>query len=153
MFADQDRQREIAEPSLLLGHISLETMLVIKEQMGTLALDNQRVKRREDVHQVRSGTVRLQDLGLCPVLLLAGALDGDRDQFGPADACLDQPPDCWLAWCIQMADRLQTHYSLCPHCAIEQIAGDFPRRSAFRRLVPTEMPRHQLVRLEHAVAL
>ena len=153
VFADQNRQREIAEPPLLLGDISLETMLVVEKQMGALALDNQRVKRREDVHQVRSGAVRLQHIGLCPVLLFAGALDCDRHQFGPADACLDQAPDRWLAWCIQMADRVQAHYSLCLQGAIEQIVGDFPGRSALWRLVPTEMPRHQLVSLEHAVAL
>ena len=37
--------------------------------------------------------------------------------------------------------------------AVEQIGGDFRARSRLRRLVPAEMPRHQLVGLEHAVAL
>src|SRR3954462_2622970 len=37
VFADHDRQREIAEQALFLGHIGLETMAVVEEQFGTLA--------------------------------------------------------------------------------------------------------------------
>src|SRR5882672_5055710 len=49
--ADQDRQREIAELAFLLRHISLEAVLVVEEQMRPLALDDQRIERREDVHE------------------------------------------------------------------------------------------------------
>ena len=37
--------------------------------------------------------------------------------------------------------------------AVEQIGGGFARRGRLRRLVPAEMPRHQLIGLQHAVAL
>src|SRR6267142_2139586 len=51
VFADQHRQREIAEQALVLGHIGLEPMAVAEEQFGALALDDQGIERRENVHQ------------------------------------------------------------------------------------------------------
>src|SRR5437016_2769846 len=51
VLADQDRQREIAELAFLLRHIGLEAMLVVEEQMRPLALDDQGIERREDVHE------------------------------------------------------------------------------------------------------
>src|SRR3979490_2717546 len=55
IVACQHRQREIAEHPLFLWHVRLETMLVIEEKMRALALDDQRVERREDVNQLRAG--------------------------------------------------------------------------------------------------
>ena len=49
---DQHRQREIAEFALLLRHVGLEAMVVAEEQFGPLALDDQRIERREDMHQI-----------------------------------------------------------------------------------------------------
>ena len=55
------------------------------------------------------------------------------------------------------ASRWQIESRLTMPCerkrAVEQIGGDFARRGRLRRLVPAEMPRHQLVGLQHAVAL
>src|SRR5450755_1597130 len=51
VLSHEDRQREIAELALFLRHIGLEAMRVVEEQMRPLALDDQRVERREDVHQ------------------------------------------------------------------------------------------------------
>src|SRR6476661_2838093 len=45
VFADQDRQREIAEQALFLRQIGLETVAVIEEQFGALALDDQGIER------------------------------------------------------------------------------------------------------------
>src|SRR6476659_7798830 len=49
--ADQDRQREIAEQALFLRHVGLEAVTVVEEQFGALALDDQRIERRQDVHR------------------------------------------------------------------------------------------------------
>ena len=51
-----------------------------------------------------------------------------------------------------MADRIETHHALRPQRAIEQIGRDVSRRRRLRQLVPAEVPRHQLIGLEHALA-
>src|SRR4051812_24457339 len=51
----QHRQREVAEQALLLGHIGLETMAVVEEQFGSLALDDQGIERRENVDEAGVG--------------------------------------------------------------------------------------------------
>ena len=158
VFADQDRQREIAEQALLLRHIGLEAVAVAEEQLGALALDDQRIERREDVHQAgvalarRRRSVRFQHLGPRPVLLLAGVLDRDRHQFLAPHPRLDQAPHRLLARRVEMADRIQADDALGTQRAIEQIGGDLRRRCRLRRSVPAEMPRHQLIGLEHAGA-
>src|SRR6266404_6709005 len=64
VVADQHRQREIAEHPLLPRHVGLEAMLVAEEKMGTLALNAERIERREDVHRFKRFTCGvLQRLG------------------------------------------------------------------------------------------
>src|ERR1700694_3793599 len=68
VVADQNRQREIAEAPLFLGEIGLEAMFVIEKQVCPPALDDQRIERRENVHQFRSALARrLQRGGARPV--------------------------------------------------------------------------------------
>src|SRR5207244_8629725 len=68
VFADQDRQREIAEQALLFRHVGLEAVAVIEEQFGALALDDQGIERREDMNGTtalldgRQRSIRLQHL-------------------------------------------------------------------------------------------
>src|SRR4030088_2450735 len=52
VVADQNRQREITEHTLLLRYISLEAMPISEEQFGPLALDDERIERREDMNQL-----------------------------------------------------------------------------------------------------
>ena len=87
------------------------------------------------------------------MLLLAGALQRDRHQFLAADPRSDQPPDRGLARRVEMADRIQADDPLRAQSAVEQIGRGFACRRRLRRLVPAEMPRHQVVGLQHAVAL
>ena len=86
------------------------------------------------------------------MLLLAGAFERDRHQFLAAHARLDQAPYRRLARRVEMADRIQTDEPLRTQCPIEQIGGDIGRQRRLRRLVPAEMPRHQVIGLEHAGA-
>src|SRR5437879_1569134 len=84
VFADQNRQREIAEHAFFLRHIGLEAVTVVEEQFGALALDDQGIERREDVHRAIarfSWRVCLQHFRPDPMLLLAGAFERDRHQF------------------------------------------------------------------------
>src|ERR1700737_5585189 len=87
------------------------------------------------------------------MLLLAGALECDLYQLLAADALFDQPGDRLLARRIEVTDRVQAHDPLRPQRAVEQIGRRLRRRGSLGRLVPAEMPRHQLIGLEHAVAL
>src|SRR3954465_13864511 len=81
VLTDQYRQREIAEQALFPGHIGLEAMAVVEEQFGALALDDQGIERREDVHQAATALAcrfrgwRLERLRPHPMLLLAGAFE------------------------------------------------------------------------------
>jgi len=47
---DQNRQGEVAEAALLLRQIGLEAVLVVEEQLCPLALNHQRIERRQNVH-------------------------------------------------------------------------------------------------------
>src|SRR5258705_13737745 len=51
VLADQHRQREITEQALFLWDIGLEAVTIAEEQFGALALDDQWIERRQDVHQ------------------------------------------------------------------------------------------------------
>ena len=154
VVADQHRQRKVAELALFLRHIGLELVAVAEEQFGALALDDQWIERREDVHQSRRALAcALQRLRPRPVLLLAGAFERDRQQLAAADPRLDQLADRGLARRVEMADRIQADDALRTQRAVEQIGGGFARGGRLRRLVPAEMPLHQLIGLQHAVAL
>ena len=100
----------------------------------------------------RPRSIRLQHLGPRPMLLLAGAFERDRRQFLAPHPRFDQAPHRRLARRVEMADGIQTDEPLRAQRAVEQVGGDFRRPCRLRRLVPAEMPRHQLVGLEHAGA-
>src|SRR5262249_11325112 len=51
LVADQHRQREIAIDALFLRHISFEQMVVAEEELQPLALNDQRIERRENMRQ------------------------------------------------------------------------------------------------------
>ena len=105
VLADQNGQREIAEQALFLRHIGFEAMTIAEEQFGALALDDQGIERREDMHQAGIALVRqLQRVRPRPMLQLTAAFECDRYQFSAADARLDQPPHRSLARRIEMAD-------------------------------------------------
>src|SRR6202041_906752 len=91
LIADQDRQREIAEPPLFLRHIGLEEMVIAEDQTRPLALDNQGIERGKNMDATGNVVSRgLQRLGLRPMLLLAGALKRNGNQFLAPNARLDQ---------------------------------------------------------------
>src|SRR5688572_29695972 len=50
---DEHRLGEVAEASLLLGNISLETVLVVEEEMQPLALMDEGIEGRQDVHALQ----------------------------------------------------------------------------------------------------
>src|SRR5258708_20410796 len=105
--------------------------------MGPLALDDERVERREDVYQLRSRvTGVLQRRWLRPMLLLARAFKRDRHHFLAANARLDQAPDRCLARRVEMANRIEADDTLRAQGAAEQISPDFARPPALRRLLP-----------------
>ena len=88
-------------------------MFIVEEQMRPLALDDEWVERREDVHQFgRIAAGALQRRRFSPMLLPARAFERDRHQLFAAHPCLDQAPDRRLARRIQMADRIQAHNAL-----------------------------------------
>ena len=132
-------------------------MPVAEKQFGPLALDDEGIERRQDMHQLRSPIAcSLQRLTCGPMLLLAGAFERDRHHRASAYPGFDQPPDRRLARRIEMANRIQADDALRAQGAIEPIGMGFPHRGRLRRLVrrhlPAEMPRHQFIGLEHAVA-
>src|SRR6185437_428941 len=67
LVADQHRQREISEQPLLLWHIGLEAMAIAKKQFAALALDDERIERREDVHGFGGGAAGFQRFGTSPM--------------------------------------------------------------------------------------
>ena len=77
----------------------------------------------------------------------------DLHQFPAAHPGLDQPPDRSLARRAEMTDRVETDEALRAQGAVEQIGRSFPQARRLRRLVPAEMPIHQLIGFQHAVAL
>src|SRR5579872_1270941 len=113
LVADHDWQREIAEHALLLRHIGFEQMLVAEEQFCSLALNDQRIERRQDMHELAVDVCAgFEHVRRSPVLLLAGAVERDLDQL----ALSDPPPDqlCYgrLARRVEMADRIETDDAL-----------------------------------------
>src|SRR5579871_1230327 len=113
VLADQNRQREIAELALWLRYIGFEQMVVIEEQVRALALDDQRIERREDMHELVISLRRHREqLRRGPMLLLARPLDGDADELAAPDPGIDQTPHGLLAGCIEMADRIERDHAL-----------------------------------------
>src|SRR5437763_15500654 len=113
--------------------------------MGALALNDQGIERRQNVHQ--SGGVFAWFLFLRfvqysrtrPMLLLACAFDGDRHQLVAANPLLDQATDRLLARRIEVTDRVQAYDPLRAQGAVEQVGGGLARQGRLRRLVPAEM--------------
>src|SRR5262245_685795 len=68
--ADENGQGEIAEQTLLLGDVSLEAMFIVKEEVRSPALDDERIERRENVDHLRGGARGLDCLGTSPVFQL-----------------------------------------------------------------------------------
>src|ERR1700733_12743375 len=54
-IADQHGQGEITEQPLFLRNIGLEAMSVVEEQLQPLALNDQRVERRQHMNHLRFG--------------------------------------------------------------------------------------------------
>src|SRR5437899_1387015 len=87
------------------------------------------------------------------MLRLARTVEFDRHKLVAANSLLDQPADGSFARRVEMADRVEADDALRAQSAVEQIAIGFRRGRRLRRLVPAEVPLHQLVGLQHAVAL
>src|SRR3954452_24889125 len=87
------------------------------------------------------------------MLLLAGALDHDGNQLLATNALLDQTADCGLARRVEMADRIQADDALRAQRPIEQVVEALRCRGRLRRLGPAEVPLHQFISFQHAVAL
>src|SRR5579883_818304 len=151
---DQGRQREIAEDALFLWRIGLETVVVIEEQLQALALDDQRIEGRQDMSDraVRLDG-RLDRRRLGPMLDLAGAVDRYRREPALANPRLDKPADSRLARRVEMTDGIEADHALRAQGAVEQVFQNLPLGSGLRPAAPAEMPLHQLVGLDHAVAL
>ena len=152
--ADQHGQGEVAELPLLLGNVCLEAMLVVEEQMQPLALMDQRVERRQDMDELFAhaggGIERLRPQ---PVLQRCRRLRARRE-----------PTSCGApsrrsiaasAACAGGRDGRPNRGSRRPASAARGRADSrgSPLRSRLGQPLPAEMPRHQLVRLEHARAL
>ena len=131
--ADQHRQREVAELPLLLRQVGLELVVVAEEQLCALALDDQRIERRQDVRRGLRRVLRRSPRSCLrprPVLLLAGAFERDRYQFAAADAL--RRSACATA-ALRGASRWQIESRLTRPCArerpVEQVRGGLGRRT------------------------
>src|ERR1700757_458751 len=104
VVADQHRQREVTELAFGFRHIGLEAMLILEKQLCPPTLDDQRIKRREDVDEISSALrFRLERRGLDPMLLLAGAIKRDRKKLAAPHPRLDQLSHGALARRVEMA--------------------------------------------------
>ena len=130
-------------------------MFVVEEKMRPLALDHRADRTATGCAPAPARRRRRSPASPAgPMLLLAGALERDRHQLPAAHPRLDQAPDRGLARRIEMADRIQADDALRAQARARADRRSISRAEAgFRRLVPAEMPRHQLIGLEHAVAL
>ncbi len=71
-------------------------MPVVEDQLRALALDDQGIERREDMHQSAALLAPGSTLRCGPMLLLAGAFERDRHQFAAAHAAVDLAPTPFL---------------------------------------------------------
>ena len=111
--AIKDRQGEVAQYPLVGRHIGFEPVRIAEEKFEPLALDHQRIERREDVHEVGTGVIAaFKGFGCGPVLLLAGAVDSHLHQFALAHPRVDDLADVGFARCVEMADRIERDEAL-----------------------------------------
>src|SRR5215203_3024380 len=114
LVAEEHRQSEITEHPLLLGDIGLETVLVIEEELEPLALNDQRVERREDMNET-AGLFGNDVEGLRSGKMLGAfrTFDRDRDELPAPQPRLDDLTDGSFSPGIEMADGIKTHDRLC----------------------------------------
>src|SRR4051812_44589621 len=125
-------------------------MLVVEEEVQALALQDERIERRKDMHSpVRSmrGGERLPPR---PVLEPAGAFYRDPNQLAAPRPRADQRSHRRLARCVQMTRRVEADQALRAQRAVEQIVENLASRGGLRQLFPTEVPGGQFVGLQHA---
>ncbi len=128
-------------------------MLVAEQLVQPLALDHQRIERREDMDWLGLGRRRCQLLGTRPMLDPLQADDAYRRQLPAAHAPLDQRTDARLVARVQVADGVQADDALSAQRPVQQIGQNLRLARRTRLLVPAEMPLDQLVGLEHALPL
>ena len=101
-------------------------MLVVEEQFGALALDDQGIERREDVHQRRSGpsafALKRFRRAQCSCLPAPSSATG-TSSLRRTRASI-RAPHRRLARRVEMADRIQADHALRAQGAVEQIGGD-----------------------------
>ena len=151
--ADEDGQGEVAEFALGPWHIRFEDVVVAEEEFEALALDDQRIEGREDVHQAlirRRG--RLERFGARPMFGLACVFDSDAHQFLPPHAAFDEASHRRLAGRVHVADEIEAHDALRAQRTVQQIVQRLALRRRPRRPFPAEMPRRQFIGFENADA-
>ena len=94
LVAEEHRQSEVAEHPLLLWDIGLETVLVIEEELEPLALNDQRVERREDMNET-AGLFGNGVEGLRSGKMLGAfrTFNRDRNELPPPQPLLDDLTD------------------------------------------------------------
>ena len=107
LVAEEHRQSEISEHPLLLGDIGLETVLVIEEELEPLALNDQRVERREDMNET-AGLFGNGVEGVRSGKMLGAfrTFDRDRDELPAPQPRLDDLTDGRFSPGIEMADGI-----------------------------------------------
>lgn len=105
LVADQHRQGEVAEHAFGLRHIGFETVLLAEEAMQPLALDHERIERRQDVDMRRKRRGTRLKYGWCRLVRNRRlALQHDGYQLFATHTRVDQAFDLWLTARLQVAD-------------------------------------------------
>ena len=144
-------QGKVAEQPLVLGQIRLEAVLIVEEELQPLALDDERVERRQDMDRLFSRLgVDVERFGARPMFHFRYSLERNRHQLFAVHSGFDQLPDGRLAFGVEMADRIEAHEPLRSQRPVEQIFADLLLRGRPRPPFPPKVPIHQLVGLQHA---
>ena len=129
-------------------------MVVAEKLVEALALDDQRIERRQDMHQLAAGprspppasrgSAQCGTSGALSIVTGTSILRLTRASISALTG--------FLLRRVEITDRIKAHHALRPQRPIQQIGDGLPLRRRLGFLVPAEMPLHQLIGLEHARA-
>ena len=126
-------------------------MFIVEELLQPFPLDDQRVKRRQQVNHLlsdgdASSASGLTQCSICPLLLSPPA------KAPCVDPRFNQAPNGGFSTCVKVTDRIETDQSLATAARDRADRPGSAVQRPLRPLLPAEMAVHELIRFDHAEA-